>query len=145
MNLFENTTSIIDAQIEELFNKKKDSEIDLILKILSLIIYKQSTNTDIVELYRLLGPEKLSQLIMLFDSRTIKLPSASEFKESLILCLVYYYKEIKNEDWAKIKEHFPFEISGISYGIQVKQLSNFIIMHLNEIFNRIEKEEINDK
>ena len=141
MNLFENTTSIIDAQIEELFNKKKDSEIDLILKILSLVIYKQSTNTDIVELYRLLGPEKLSQLVMLFDGRTIKLPSANEFKESLILCLVYYYKEIKNEDWSKIKEHFPFEISGISFGIQVKQLDNFLIQKMNEIFNKMEKED----
>jgi hypothetical protein len=138
MNLFENTTSIIDAQIEELFNKKKDSEIDLILKILSLIIYKQSTNTDIVELYRLLGPEKLSQLIMLFDGRTIKLPPANEFKENLVLCLVYYYKEIKNEPWSKIKEHFPFEISGISYGIQVKQLSNFILMHMETLFKKMD-------
>ena len=138
MKLFENSTSISDAQLDIMFSKKKDSEMDLILRALSITLYQNSQSTDIIELYKLLGPEKFSQVLMILDGRPTKLPSSVEFRESLILALVYYYKEIKLLDWEQIKAKFPFEISGISYGIRIKQLSNFIRQKMDEYLRQID-------
>lgn len=145
MKLFENSTNISDDQLNQLFSKKKDTEIEIILQILSLIIYNNATNTDIVELYRILGPEKFSQVIMLFDGRQVKLPSSEEFKDCLTLSLIYYYHEIKQLPWSSIKEKFPFDISTISYGIKIKQFNNFVQQKINEFFRQLEKEDLNEK
>ena len=141
MNIYKNTTSIFDDQIEEVFSKKKDNEMSLILKTLSMILYQSSNNTDIVELYRLMGMENFVKVISLFDGRTVKLPSADEFKEDLILSLIYYYREIKQLSWEQVKEKLPFEISGIRYGIKIKNLNNYIRQKMEELMNSIDKEE----
>ncbi len=139
MPLFEKSTNIFENQIGNLFEKKKDTEMDLILKIVSLIVYSESVNTDLVELYRLLKLEDFVKVITLFDGRNIKLPTSGELKEFLVLSLVYYYRTVKNLSWEKIKEKFPFEISGISFGIKVKNLDNFIRQKINEYFRLLEK------
>ena len=140
MKLFDKSTDIFDAQIEEAFSKPKDTEMDLILKVVSLLIYKNSTSTDIVEMYKVLGMENFTKIVMLFDGRTVKFPTKQEITNTLINSLVYYYREIKNLSWEDVKEKFPFEISGISCGIQFKQLENFLEQKINEIYKKIEEE-----
>lgn len=143
MNLFGDSTDISDSQIEDLFKRKKETEMDLILKVVSIIMYQTANSTEMVELYKLLGVEKFSQLLMILDGRTFRLPTANEFKEDLILALVFYYKEVLQYPWNKIKEKFPFEISGISYGIKIKRLNNFCLQKMQEYteqLNKIQKE-----
>lgn len=140
MKFFEGSMSIENDQIDQLFSKKKDSEMDVILKILSIIIYQTSHSTDVVEIYNLLGTEKFSQLVMLLDGRKINLPSLLEFRESLILALIYYYKEMKNYSWEDVKNKIPFDISNISYGIKIKQLNNYLQQKLYEFFKILTKD-----
>jgi hypothetical protein len=141
MKPFKDSIDIFDSQIDEVFGKKKESEMDIILKTLSMVIYENSSNTDTMELYKLLGMENFVKVISLFDGRTVKLPSADEFKENLILSLIYYYKEIKQFTWEQIKEKLPFEISGIRYGIKIKNLNNYIRQKLEELLSNFDKGE----
>jgi hypothetical protein len=127
---------IWNEQINEMFSKKKDSEINIILQVVSLLIYQNANSTLLVDLYKLLGPEKFSQMVLLLDGTLFKLPSASEFKESLVVALCFYYKEIKGFSWQEIKDKFPFEISGISCGIKIKQLNNFLQQKVKELFTK---------
>jgi hypothetical protein len=136
--------NIFEKQINEVFGKKKSTEMDLILKILSIIIYQNATNTDIIELYKMLDLETFVKIITLFDGRPVRLPSSDVMKENLILSLIYYYKEIKKENWEQIKKHFPFEISGISYGLRLKQINNFIRQKINELCKNNEEVENNE-
>jgi hypothetical protein len=143
MQLFENTSSIEDAQIEELFSKRKENEIDIIFKTLSLIIYNNTNEIDILEMYKTLDLNDFIKLIYLFDGKVIRFPTIKDIKESLVLSLVYYFREIKNYSWSETKEKFPFEISGISYGIKLKSLNNFIRQKMDEMLKRISKDDNN--
>lgn len=139
MDLFKGSHDIFDEHLRDMFIKPKDTEMDLILKTVSLLIYKNCNNIDIIELYRLVGLETFTKIIMLFDGRSVKFPSKKEISDNLIYSLVYYYKEIQGLSWEKIKEKFPFEISGISCGIQIKQLDNFMRQNIESIYKEMEK------
>lgn len=145
MKLFEDSTNISDDQLEQLFSKKKEKEIEVILKILSIIIYNNATSLDVVKLYKILGPEKFSQVIMLLEGRQLKLPTSSDFKDNLTLSLMYYYRYMKNLSWKTIKQKFPYEVSTISYGIKIKQLNNFMQQKIGDFLKQLEKQEKNEE
>lgn len=131
---------VFEYKIDEILEGMKETEIDIILKIFSLIFYNSQNNTDILELYKLLDLENFVKVISLYDGRTVKFPERETMKNNLLLSLLYYYREIENKSWDKIKDEFPFEISPISYGIQIKNLNNFIKQKLFEIIKRVRKE-----
>lgn len=133
---------VFEEKLDRLFRRQNKSEIEIILECVSLIIYSTINNTDIVELYRLLDLADFVKVISLFDGRTVKFPTKTELRSSLLLAVLYYYREILNMDWDEIKEEFPFEISSISYGIQIKNLNNFIKQKMYEMFKKMDKEEI---
>ena len=136
--LFSETKSAWESQLDDLFSKKSDSEIELIFEIVSLIM--NNGNSDNVQnLYALLDLENFIRVITLFDGKTVKFPSKQSLKETFIWALCYYYKEIKNLSWKEIEKLIPYEISTISYGIRIKQLNKYIEKEIHNIATELEK------
>lgn len=131
---------VFEYKIDEILEDMEETEIDIVLKIFSLIFYSTQNNTDILELYRLLDLDSFVKVVSLFDGRTVKFPPREILKNHLLLSLLYYYREVEGKDWEKIKEEFPFAINSISFGIQIKNLNNFIKQKLSEIFRRVKKQ-----
>ena len=127
-----------EERLRRLLSRKKKSEIDVILEAVSLILYSTQSNKDIIELFNLLDMDAFVKVVTLFDGRTIKFPTRKYLKNALTLALLYYYKEIKGMDWEEIKKEMPFEVSTISYGIQIKNLNNFIRQKLFEILRHLD-------
>lgn len=136
--LFSETKSAWESQLDDLFSKKSDTEIELIFEIVSLIM--NNGNSDNVQnLYSLLDLENFIRVVTLFDGKTIKFPSKQSLKETFIWALCYYYKEIKNLSWKEIEKLIPYEISTISYGIRIKQLNKYIEKEIHSIATELEK------
>lgn len=129
----------LEYRIEQLFEKKSQSETDLILDCVSLII-SGTENSDLRGLFNILDLESFIKLISFFDGTTISLPKKQELKDIIILALCYYYKEIKGYEWDKIKEQFPFEISSIKFGLRIKSFNNYLSGKLKKILNDFVKE-----
>ncbi len=135
--LFSGTKSAWESQLDELFSKKSDTEIELIFQIVSLIMNNGSSD-NIQNLYSIVDLENFIRVISLFDGKTIKFPSKQSLKEIFIWALCYYYKEIKGMSWKEIEKLIPYEISTISYGVRIKQLNKYIEKEINKIAHELE-------
>ena len=140
-SLFDNPETVFEEQINELFSEAADDDSNVILEALTIILYQNQKNTDLVELYKLIGIDGFVKVISLFEDRTVKFPSSGEVKESLILALCYYYREIKGLSWPEIRAKLPFEISPHSYGIRIKSLNRFVRKKLEQLFGEENGEE----
>lgn len=137
-NFFKTPTEVFEKQLDELFSRKSDSEIDTIFRIVSLVINNDySNNTDLRDLYRVIDLESFVKVVSIFENRSVKFPSKNSVKESLMLALCYYYKEIEGWSWEQIKNSLPFDISSISYGIRIKSLDRFLINKINELVEEL--------
>ncbi len=136
--LFSETKSAWESQLDDLFSKKSDTEIELIFEIVSLIM-NNGTSDNVQNLYSLLDLENFIRVITLFDGKTVKFPSKQSLKETFIWALCYYYKEIKGFTWKEIEKLIPYEISTISYGIRIKQLNKYIEKEIHSIAKELEK------
>jgi len=135
--LFSNPKEVFEEQINDLFLTSDNSEVNHVIRALSLILYAEDNlknKNDFLELYSLLGLEGFVSVISLFEKRTITFPSMEEIKEDIILSVIFYYKEIKNYSWNEIKKIVPFEFSSISYAFKLKKLNSFIQDQIREIF-----------
>ena len=132
--LFSTASDVFEEQLNELFLRKDDKDLNIVLQALSLILYQNSNNTDLVELYHLLDLEGFVKVITLYEDRTVEFPSKDEIKESIILSLCFYYREIENKSWNEIRDTLLFEISSHSYASKIKNLNKFIKKKMKEIF-----------
>ena len=123
----------LEYRIKQLFEKKEDKEIDIILDCVYLILFQTTHGNEIKQLYNLLDLETFVKILTFFDGKTVSFPKKSEIKEAIILSLCYYYKEIKNMNWNEIKKQFPFEISSIKFGLRIKSFNNFLQRKLNTL------------
>jgi hypothetical protein len=84
-----------------------------------------------MEVFTSVGPQVFSILISILKGKTITFPTESEFQDSIITVLSYYYKEIEGRSWKEIAEILSLpEGSNVKYGIKVRQLQQFIQMRL---------------
>ena len=139
--VIKNLEEFSDEFLNELFEHEKDSSMDAIVRVFSLVLYKNSTNTDLVNLFKVLDLEDFVRVITLFDGKTVQLPTKEDLKEALTLSLVYYYRVIQGLSWEEIKKKFPYEISGGKYSVNIKSLNSFIRQKMNETFIRLYEEE----
>ncbi len=141
--MIKDTSDAIDEKINSIMARIKLSDVDLILATLSVVIYSTETNVDIIELFNLLDLDSFIKIISLFDGRTVQLPTKKQFRNSLLLSILYYYREIKKMEWEDIKKEFPFDISSISYGIQIKNLNSWVKDKMVQLLKKIDKDNIN--
>lgn len=76
-----------------------------ILESLSLYIYqKQGDINDLYILAKLLPEGTLSNLIAYYDGDSLNLPTKEEYKNSKILAVSFFLREIKKWSWEDIRE-----------------------------------------
>jgi len=140
--LFKNPSEVLEEQINNVFLTRHDDNTDVIINALSIIInMSNSKNQDIVDLYNLVGMDSFVSIISLFERRTVTFPSKDEIKESIILAIIFYYRETKGYSWDKVKEIVPFEFSSISYSSKIKNLNIYIVENLRKMFKETEEKE----
>ena len=142
--MIHNPKSIIEEDLNKIFKKKKQSEISLLISIVSLILYRNEYNSDIVDLFHTLDDniDLFIKIIHLFDGRTIKFPRSDDFSEYLLLAICYYYKEIEGKSWDEISELFPevnfYHKKKLGLSLKINHLDNFIKQKVEQILSEID-------
>lgn len=131
--LFQEPIEVFEAQLNDIFDSQKSKDNDKIIQLVSFILYENSRNRDMIDLFNLLGLEKFVEVTSLFEKREVRFPSKEEIQESVILALVYYYRESENLSWKEIKDLIPFEVQAQSYSRKVKSLNHFIQEQMREL------------
>lgn len=96
---------------------------------LSLLKRAEKNSDELVftEMYNLLGLEGFSNLISLMDGRTVVFPSKEEFKDTLMIVLAYYYRNLEQKSWEEIKDLLGLpDINSVRLGIQSSQFEKFL-------------------
>ena len=140
--MFKKSSDVFQEQVKDIFSIKDDTETEVILKVVELVLHHGVFNDDLLNLYRRTGMDNFVSVIDIFGGRTIKLPRVSEIKEAITLALCFYYKELKRKNWKEIKALLPFEISSISYGTRIKGLNSFVQEKIKEL---LEGKGLNEK
>lgn len=128
--------------------KKEYSEIDEsinnVTSLLKLILF-ENFGEKIEILYSIVNDnDKFSQILDIFGGLSINFPKIEEFKSSVTLSLVFYYKEILHYSWKKIEQMIPYERDiSLRYGSKIKTLSKTIKKHLmKENKEKVQKTEL---
>lgn len=134
----EDYKNVWEYRIKETFtNKSKDSKVENQLwEIINLILYENSKNRILIDLYNMLDHETFVKVISLIDGRTFQPPTKKELEESILLAILYYEKEINNKTWTQIQKEFDFEIPTIKYGIRIRNLDSWIKQKIHEIIRQ---------
>ena len=110
-----------------------DETINNITSLLKLILF-ENFGEKIEILYSIVDDnDKFSQILNTFGGLSVNFPTVEEFKSSVTLSLVFYYKEIMHYSWKKIEEMIPHERDiSLRYGSRIKTLSKAIKRQLSK-------------
>lgn len=126
------------SDLEKLFNYKEKTNIQLLLNIVSLILYENEHNEDIILLYDNLSLESFNLVLKSIGGRTVTLPDANSFKDTLIFAYCYYLKEVLNMKWEDIKKIFPEDVINTkSYGKRIKKINSLIREKMNKLYSEV--------
>ena len=124
----------VKIKTEDILKKeyfKIDENINNITSLLKLILF-ENFGEKIEILYSIVNDnDKFSQILNTFGGLSVDFPTVEEFKFSVTLSLVFYYKEVMHYSWKKIEEMIPNERDiSLRYGSRIKTLSKAIKRHL---------------
>lgn len=145
----EGSTNLVSRKLREYFNydNKKAKEI---LNELSLLIYQsESESKDLYELAKLLPDEHLLKVVNYFDGATLQIPSKEDFKNCLLLSVVYFLKEKQNWSWKQIKAYIDIpdlnsEISSISLSKKLQRIHREIEKNLMYMISKLDIKDIKE-
>lgn len=126
--LYATPKSILQERLNQALDKGEETIISDLMK-LSLLKRAEKNSDELVftEMYNLLGLEGFSNLISLMDGRTVVFPSKEEFKDTLMVVLAYYYRNLEQKSWEEIKNLLGLpDINSVRLGIQSSQFEKFL-------------------
>ena len=131
----------VKSETEDILKKeysKIDENINNITSLLKLILF-ENFGEKIEILYSIVNDnDKFSQILNTFGGLSNDFPTVEEFKFSVTLSLVFYYKEVMHYSWKKIEEMIPHERDiSLRYGSRIKTLSKAIKRQLNKKTNEV--------
>lgn len=131
----------VKSETEDILKKeysKIDENINNITSLLKLILF-ENFGEKIEILYSIVNDnDKFSQILNAFGGLNVDFPTVEEFKFSVTLSLVFYYKEVMHYSWKKIEEMIPHERDiSLRYGSRIKTLSKAIKRQLNKKTNEV--------
>lgn len=138
---------MVKNNVEEILKKEYteiDESINNVTSLLKLILF-ENFGEKIEILYSIVNDnDKFSQILNMFGGLSIDFPKIEEFKSSVTLSLVFYYKEILHYSWKKIEQIIPYERDiSLRYGSKIKTLSKTIKRHLmKENKEKVKKTEL---
>lgn len=107
-----------------------------VFKCLSLVLFQDRNNSDIYDIYKLLGINNLLKLTHFYHGRTFKLPEVDELKDAIKLSLCFYYRKVENLRWDEIITRMPMKISSIKMENRIKRLDENLKNEMLEIFGK---------
>ena len=131
----------VKSETEDILKKeysKIDENINNITSLLKLILF-ENFGEKIEILYSIVNEnDKFSLILNSFGGLNVDFPTVEEFKFSVTLSLVFYYKEVMHYSWKKIEEMIPHERDiSLRYGSRIKTLSKAIKRQLNKKTNEV--------
>ena len=116
--------------VEEILKKEYteiDESINNVTSLLKIILF-ENFGEKVEILYSIVDDnDKFSQILNAFGGMCIDFPTVEEFKSSVTLSLVFYYKEVMHFSWKKIEEMIPYERDiSLRYGSKIKTLQKSI-------------------
>ena len=134
------------ASLQEVINKKKSNEADLLWNIVNLFMLEKFKSDDLVQLYKALDISAFVKLIYVAGGKEIKLPTREELSDNLIAALLYIDKEILKLSWKEIQKKYPtLSISSIKYAIKIKTINNFVRQQLDAMLREHGFGEVEDE
>ena len=127
--LYKNENTTYETEINSILENNATS--NLIGDLVELSLFNDAKKCEdlllIVDIYKLLGIEKFTELVDLLDGHEISLPSRESFKETITAALCYYYRRYKSLEWSEIKEKLNDEkLKTLKYSCKVKKLQEFM-------------------
>lgn len=126
--LYTTPKNLLQEKLNQALDKGEETIISDLMK-LSLLKKAEKNPDDLIftEIYNLLGLEDFSNLVSLIDGRPIVFPSKEDLKDSLMLVLAYYYRNLEKKSWNEIKELLGLpDINSVKLGIQSSQFEKFL-------------------
>lgn len=122
--------------VEEILKKEYteiDESINNVTSLLKIILF-ENFGEKVEILYSIVNDnDKFSQILNAFGGMCIDFPTVEEFKSSVTLSLVFYYKEVMHFSWKKIEEMIPYERDiSLRYGSKIKTLQKSIKKQLTK-------------
>ena len=133
--------------VEEILKKEYteiDESINNVTSLLKILLF-ENFGEKVEILYSIVDDnDKFSQILNAFGGMNINFPTVEEFKSSVTLSLVFYYKEVLHYSWKKIEEMIPYERDiSLRYGSKIKTLQKSIKKQLaKENKEKVQKTEL---
>lgn len=128
MQMANNIEKILKEEYSEI-----DESINNITSLLKVILF-ENFGEKVEILYSIVDDnDKFSQILNAFGGLCVDFPTVEEFKSSVTLSLVFYYKEVMHYSWKKIEQLIPHERDiSLRYGSRIKTLSKSIKKQLTK-------------
>jgi hypothetical protein len=137
--VFKSPVDLLQEDINEAFKRKEKNDLEVLFQVLSLILYKNENNTDLIELLNTVGIDTFSKIIHLFGGRAIELPTEEDFSAAMVLSMSYYYRKIEGiKDWEKIQAKLPaYKLDKLSLSLRIHRLDSFLKQKIQQIFRQM--------
>lgn len=146
--MINNESELWQKRLNTIFKKKDQSDTDIFLSIVSMVLYNSESNEDIARLYSCTDLDTFLKVVALFESRTIEFPSKKEIREAIELSLFYYYRNVLGiKDYSKLKEMGIIneqDFSSISIGKRLSKLNKDIVKKLENMDQLFDSGENNE-
>ena len=130
---------VVQDTINRLFKPKTEDDTDILFSIINLILLKNSNNMDMAEMYKNTDLSTFIKVLSLFDDRTVKFMKMDEFTDTLILAMVYFYRNVEGKSWDEIQEYFgTYKLNKTSLSNKIYYLEFFIKVRMNAMFSKLE-------
>ena len=130
MNI-EEKKSLWEQNLDKLYTTVDNKDIGSLLKI----IISENFGGNIGKLYNIINDDsKFSEIINQFSDKTIEFPNINDFTSSIILTMVYYYKEVMGFSWKQIQQLLPYERDiNLRYGAKINTIRKKIRKRMDEM------------
>lgn len=138
MSVFKNPSTLLQEDMNSLFQKKEKGSIDILFSIVSLILLKNQRNTDMLELFKTVDIDTFVKVIHLFDGRKVQFLKDKDLSDTLVLALSYYYREVEGiKDWEEVQSYFgDYKIERLSHSLKIHGLNEFTKMKIDQLFGK---------
>lgn len=134
--------SLWEEDLERAFDKTNKTDSQLFMDILTIVVFNRF-NGNIGKLYKIINNmEMFTTIIETFSDLSLRFPDSKEFKDSIILAIVYYYREVQKLPWEQVQKELPYEKDlPLRFGKKVVNVNNDIKRYLDKL---LVKEDKND-
>jgi hypothetical protein len=129
------------TSLQEVINRKKPSDVDMIWNLMALFMYGKSQAPEILELYKAFPLPDFAKFLHIVGGKEIRFPTVDRIEENLISALLYVEREVYKLDWPQLKAKYPqLMVSSLKYTMRIKAMNDFLQRQLANV--SVDREEV---